>query len=140
MSDTGSRISTDIDFTRVGKHQSHLRVPVSTNISAYGTVPIPITVIKHGKGPTILITGGVHGDEYEGPIALVKLAQRLTPAVVQGRVVLVPALNLPAVLAGARLSPMDGLNLNRVFPGDPNGSVTSMIAHYVSTELIPMAD
>jgi N-alpha-acetyl-L-2,4-diaminobutyrate deacetylase len=140
MSSTESRISTDVDFARDGKQQGHLRVPVSTNISAYGTVPIPITQVKRGKGPTILITGGVHGDEYEGPIALTKLARRLTPAMVRGRVVLVPALNLPAALAGTRLSPMDGLNLNRVFPGEPNGSITAMIAHYVTTVLIPMAD
>ena len=140
MSRTGSRISTDIDFTKDGKHQSYLRVPVSTNSSAYGTVPIPITVVKRGQGPTVLITGGVHGDEYEGPIALLKLARRLTPGMVRGRVILVPALNLPAALAGTRLSPLDGLNLNRVFPGEPNGSITSMIAHYVSTVLIPMAD
>ena len=103
-------------------------------------MPIPITVVKRGQGPTILITGGVHGDEYEGPIALSKLARRLTPTMVKGRVVLVPALNLPAALAGTRLSPLDGLNLNRVFPGEPNGSITSMIAHYVSTVLIPMTD
>jgi N-alpha-acetyl-L-2,4-diaminobutyrate deacetylase len=140
MSTTGSRISTDIDFTKDGKHESYLRVPVSTNSSAYGTVPIPITVVKHGRGPTILLTGGVHGDEYEGPITLSKLARRLRPGMVQGRIVLVPALNLPAALAGTRLSPMDGLNLNRVFPGEPNGSITSMIAHYISTVLIPMAD
>ena len=140
MSSTGSRISTDIDFTQDGKHQSYLRVPVSTNSSAYGTVPIPITVVKWGQGPTVLLTGGVHGDEYEGPIALLKLARRLTPGMVRGRVILVPALNLPAALAGTRLSPLDGLNLNRVFPGEPNGSITSMIAHYVSTVLIPMAD
>src|SRR6516164_7540475 len=140
MSSTGSRISTDIDFTKDGKHQSYLRMPVPTNSSADGTVPIPITVVKRGQGPTILITGGVHGDEYEGPIALLKLARRLTPGTVRGRVILVPALNLPAALAGTRLSPLDGLNLNRVFPGEPNGSITSMIAHYVSTVLIPMAD
>ena len=140
MSSTGSRISTDIDFTKDGKHQSYLWVPVSTNSSAYGTVPIPITVVKRGQGPTVLITGGVHGDEYEGPIALLKLARRLTPGTVRGRVILVPALNLPAALAGTRLSPLDGRNLNRVFPGEPNGSITSMIAHYVSTVLIPMAD
>jgi N-alpha-acetyl-L-2,4-diaminobutyrate deacetylase len=140
MLTSASRISTDIDFTMDGKHSSYLRVPNSTNVSAYGTVLIPITVIKHGRGPTILITGGVHGDEYEGPITLSKLARWLTPEMVQGRVVLVPALNLPAALAGTRLSPIDGLNLNRVFPGDPNGPLTSMIAHYVSTVLIPTAD
>jgi predicted deacylase len=105
MPSTASRIGTDIDFTKDGKHRSYLRVPASTNSSAYGTVPIPITVVKRGQGLTILITGGVHGDEYEGPIAL-KLARRLTSAIVRGRVVLVPALNLPAVLAGTRLSPL----------------------------------
>ncbi len=140
MTTTESRIGTDIDFDKDGKQQSYLRVPISTNSSAYGTVGIPITAVKQGKGPTILITGGVHGDEYEGPIALSKLARRLTPSMVQGRVLLVPALNLPAALAGTRLSPMDGLNLNRVFPGEANGSITAMIAHYVSTVLIPMAD
>jgi len=140
MSGTGSRIRTDIDFTRDGKHQSYLHVPVSTNRSAYGTVSIPITMVKHGHGPTILITGGVHGDEYEGPITLSKLAHSLEPEMLRGRIVLVPTLNLPAALAGTRLSPMDGLNLNRVFPGEPNRTITSMIAHYVSTVLIPMAD
>jgi N2-acetyl-L-2,4-diaminobutanoate deacetylase len=117
-----------------------LRAPSSTNLSAYGTVLIPITVIKHGKGPTMLLTGGVHGDEYEGPIVLSKLARNLDPSRIQGRLILVPALNLPAVMAGARLSPIDGQNLNRVFPGDANGLLTSMIAHYVSSVLIPMAD
>jgi N-alpha-acetyl-L-2,4-diaminobutyrate deacetylase len=115
-------------------------VPHSTNSSGYGTVLIPVTVVKHGRGPTILVTGGVHGDEYEGPVTLSKLSRRLKPGMVRGRIVLVPALNLPAALAGTRLSPVDGLNLNRVFPGDPNGPITSMIAHYVSTVLIPMAD
>ena len=75
MTTTESRIGTDIDFDKDGKQQSYLRVPISTNSSAYGTVPIPITAVKQGKGPTILITGGVHGDEYEGPIALSKLAR-----------------------------------------------------------------
>ena len=59
MSRSGSRIRTDIDFTKDGKHQFYLRIPVSTNNSAYGTMPIPIAVVKRGQGPTILITGGV---------------------------------------------------------------------------------
>jgi ectoine utilization protein EutE len=137
---TESRILSDIDFEKDGRQSSFLRAPSSTNASAYGTVLIPITVIKHGAGPTMLITGGVHGDEYEAPITLSKLARRLDPAQIRGRIILVPALNLPAVMAGTRLSPLDGHNLNRVFPGDANGSLTSMIAHYVGSVLIPMAD
>ena len=140
MTDAPSRIATDIDFDRDGKQASFLRAPSSTNRSAYGAVPIPITVIKNGRGPTLLMTGAVHGDEYEGPIALAKLARSLQPDAVSGRLILLPALNPPALLAGARLSPVDGLNLNRVFPGAADGSLTSTIAHYVSTVLIPLAD
>jgi len=135
-----SRISTEIDFEKNGKQVGHLAVPSSTNESAYGIVPIPITVIKNGKGPTMFLSGGVHGDEYEGPVALMKLAAKLTPAKIQGRVIILPAMNLPAVLAGQRCSPVDGLNMNRVFPGERNGSITLQIAHYVSNVLLPLTD
>lgn len=135
-----SRVSTDIDFDREGKQTSVLRVPNSVNDSAYGTIPIPITVIKGGSGPTMFFTGGVHGDEYEGPLALIDLARQLSATDVKGRVIIIPCLNLPAALAGDRLSPIDNLNLNRVFPGDRNGTVSLMIAHYVATVVLPLTD
>ena len=69
-----------------------------------------------------------------------KLARSLEPGDIGGRVIIIPALNLPAVTAGTRNSPIDGLNMNRVFPGARDGGVTSMIAHYVSRELLPLAD
>src|SRR5512135_2579516 len=111
---TASRLVTDIDFDRDGKQVSYLRAPSSTNQSAYGTVLIPLVVIRNGDGPTLLLTGAVHGDEYEGPVALARLARTLTPESIRGRIVILPALNLPALVAGTRLSPVDGLNLNRV--------------------------
>lgn len=135
-----SRVTTTIDFDKDGKQVSFLAIPISTDDSAYGTVTVPITVIKNGQGPTIYLSGGVHGDEFEGPIALMKLVRRLEANDVQGRLIITPCLNLPAVMAGKRCSPMDGLNLNRVFPGDPNGSVTEVIAHYVSSVLLPICD
>ena len=135
-----SRVATNIDFDKDGKQVSYLGIPISTDESAYGTVTVPITVIKNGSGPTIYLSGGVHGDEFEGPIALMKLVRKLEPQEVQGRVIITPCLNLPAVLAGKRCSPIDGLNLNRGFPGDANGSVTMMIAHYVSSVLLPLCD
>ena len=135
-----SRVATNIDYDRDGKQVSYLGVPISTNESAYGTVPVPITVIRNGTGPTVYLSGGVHGDEFEGPIALMKLARELEAAEVQGRIIITPCLNLPAVLAGKRCSPIDGLNLNRVFPGDADGSATLVIAHYVSTVLLPLCD
>lgn len=135
-----SRVTTTIDYEKDGKQVSYLAVPISTDESAYGTVPIPITVIKNGAGPTIYMSGGVHGDEFEGPVALMKLARKLEPSDVQGRIIITPCLNLPACLSGRRCSPLDGLNLNRVFPGDVNGSVTMTIAHYVCSVLLPLCD
>ena len=133
-------IRCDLDFEAEGKQVGYLGVPKSTNDSAYGTVTIPITVIKNLDGPTLSFTGGVHGDEYEGPVALMKLARTLQPEEIRGRVIIIPCLNIPAVLAGLRCSPIDGLNLNRVFPGRHDGSVTETIAHYIASELVPLSD
>ena len=135
-----SRISTDVDYDKAGKQVSFLAVPNSTNESAYGTVTIPIAVLKNGAGPTMLLTGGVHGDEYEGPVTLMKLARQLNAEQIQGRIIIIPCLNLPALMAGDRCSPIDGLNLNRVFPGHWDGTITQMIAHYVCDVLLPMID
>lgn len=140
MAKSASRIKTDINYDRAGKQVSYLRAPSSTNESAYGTVAIPITVIKGGEGPTVFLTGGVHGDEYEGPLALIRVARKLRPDEINGRVIIVPCLNLPAVQVAQRLSPIDNLNLNRVFPGSRDGSLSLVIAHYVSTVLLPMTD
>ena len=81
--------------------------------AALAGTTIPITVIKNGDGPTALLVGGNHGGEYEGPVALLKLTQELRADDIQGRVIILPALNLPAVLAGQRVSPVDGLDMNR---------------------------
>ena len=125
------RITTRIDFEAEGRQLGHLDVPHSSNDSAWGALRVPIAVIGHGRGPTLLFTGGNHGDEYEGPIALLKLARELAPETIEGRLILLPALNLPAVLAGTRVSPIDQINMNRAFPGDPRGTPTLMIADYL---------
>jgi len=135
-----TRIWTDVDFDRDGKQITCLRLPFSSDRSAYGTIPIPIVCIRNGKGPTALLVAGNHGDEYEGQVALGKLARQLDARELCGRIIILPALNYPAVDAGRRLSPLDQGNLNRMFPGDANGSPTQMIAHYVSKVLLPLAD
>jgi N-alpha-acetyl-L-2,4-diaminobutyrate deacetylase len=135
-----TQVATDIGYEKSGKQQGYLRTPYSHNNAAWANLLIPITVVKSGEGPTLLALGGTHGDEYEGPVALMKLARDLRPEEIHGRVIIIPALNLPAVRAGTRLSPIDGVNLNRAFPGKYNGSITEMIAHYVTTVLFPLAD
>ncbi len=133
-------IHPDIPFDRDGAHHGHLRLPYSRDDSAWGSVMIPVSVIRNGAGPTALFVAGNHGDEYEGLIALHELAATLDPATIRGRVIILPALNMPAVAAARRTSPIDGGNLNRAFPGRPDGSVTEKIAHYVARVLVPMAD
>jgi len=112
----------------------------STDKSAWQSVRLPIHCLNGSAGPTTLILGGMHGDEYEGPVAIDALAQAVDTNALVGRLVLLPALNLPAVMAGTRLTPDDGLNLNRVFPGDPLGSLTQRIAHWLSETMIPLSD
>jgi predicted deacylase len=133
-------ITTQIDLSRQGKQQGYLQVPYSHNLGGWANVMIPMTVITRGSGPTVLALGGNHGDEYQGQVAIMKLAQRISEGEIQGRLILIPSLNFPAALAATRLSPIDGMNLNRAFPGDAHGSVTSQIAHYLTHELFPISD
>lgn len=135
-----SPIAPSVDFSAQGVQHGVLRLPHSSNESAWGSIVIPIAVIANGAGPTALLFGGNHGDEYEGPIALFDLARTLDPKTVEGRVIIVPALNWPAFRAGTRISPIDGVNLNRAFPGDPRGGPTAKIADYVTRHLLPLAD
>ena len=135
-----SRVIVDVDLMAPGRQDGHLRVPHAHNDSAWGVVAIPITVIVGGDGPTLLLTGGVHGDEYEGPITLIELLQELKGDAIRGRLIVIPALHLPAARAGTRLSPIDGRDINRSFPGDPAGSFAQVLAHWVAEVLLPLCD
>lgn len=135
-----SPIVPTVDFDADGVQHGFLRLPYSRDDSAWGSVMIPISVAKRGDGPTALVTGGVHGDEYEGPIALFELARLIRSEEVSGRVIIVPAMNYPAFRAGTRTSPIDKGNLNRLFPGRPDGTVTEKIADFVQRYLLPISD
>jgi predicted deacylase len=143
MTDQGlgrTHIWTEVEFGRSGKQIGFLHVPHSVSRSAYGNINIPIALVARGEGPTVLLMAGNHGDEYEGQITLVRLVRDLEASDVCGRVIIMPAANLPAALASSRVSPVDGGNLNRAFPGDPDGSPTSQIAYYIDGVLLPMSD
>ncbi len=135
-----SPITATVDFARDGVQHGHLRLPYSRDDSAWGSVIIPVAVIRRGEGPTALMTGANHGDEYEGPVALFDLARSLRAEEVSGRVIIVPGMNFPAFRAGTRTSPIDKGNLNRSFPGRPDGTPTEKIADYFTTRLLPLAD
>lgn len=135
-----SRVWSDVDLDARGKRAGYLQVPWSVTRSAYGNVAIPVVVIRGGDGPSALLMGGVHGDEYEAQIAFCRLARELRPGHLQGRVIILPSTNLPAALAGARVSPLDQRNLNRCFPGDPDGGPTEQIAFFIDDVLLPQTD
>ena len=135
-----SPISATVDFEKDGIQHGFLKLPHSHDASAWGSIVIPITVAKNGKGPTILFTGANHGDEYEGPVALFDLANQIKAEDISGRVIIIPGMNYPAFQAGKRTSPIDGGNMNRVFPGNPEGTFTEKIADYFNRTLLPLAD
>ena len=133
-------IHANVDYERPGKQLGHLHVPYSYNLGGWANLMVPVMVLNNGPGRTALVMAGNHGDEYPGQVAILKLMRALEPERIRGRVILIPALNVPASKAATRLSPLDGRNLNRSFPGRADGSVTEMIAHYLTTELFPRAD
>ncbi|MGO4407550.1 succinylglutamate desuccinylase/aspartoacylase family protein [Bosea sp. RAF48] len=99
-----------------------------------------ICCINNGAGASVLLLGGIHGDEYEAQIVLRRLAERLTPADVTGRVIIIPSLNFPAAQKGKRLSPFDGQNMNRCFPGKDDGTPTERLCAFVTRRLFPAVD
>jgi predicted deacylase len=135
-----TQIRTTVDFEKSGKQVGWLHVPHSVTRSAYGVIPVPIAVLRNGEGPAILLTAGTHGDEYEGQVVMTRLVQELAPDAIRGLLIIMPALNTPAAIAGTRVSPLDEGNLNRAFPGDPDGGPTWKIADYVHNHLVPIVD
>lgn len=140
LSSLAGNAFTDIDFDGKGRQLGFINVPHSPHSDAWGVTQVPICVIANGTGPTVVIEGGNHGDEYEGPIVIGELARELDPGAIQGRLILMPANNVHAVRAATRTSPVDGLNFNRVWPGDAMGSITEQIAAYMTHRIFPMAD
>lgn len=135
---TSTFITVDLD--KSGKQIGFIMIPHSPHDDAWGVTRIPVCVIANGKGPTVILEAGNHGDEYEGQITICELIRELDPAQIQGRLILMPANNVHAVVAGTRTSPVDGLNFNRTFPGDPRGSITQQISGYIADHIYPIGN
>jgi len=128
----------DIDFDLPGKH--HYQVAFHLD-GTWGYSLVPLTVIngKRGTNPNgVICFGGTHGNEYEGQVGLKRLAFDVDPEQMAGRLVLMPQLSESACVSGTRTSPLDGVNMNRAFPGNPRGTVSSRIANFVKTCIFPL--
>ncbi|WP_327667539.1 succinylglutamate desuccinylase/aspartoacylase family protein [Streptomyces sp. NBC_00485] len=106
------------------------------------TAEVPLILVNGSRpGPRIVITGGVHGGEFIGVDAATRLAGLLEPDDVAGQLVICPVANPPAVYGGRlNVSPLDGVNINRVFPGDKDGGPTDRMAAWLFEHLIDGAD
>ncbi len=88
----------------------------------------------------MVVSGGVHGDEYEGPRAIQIMWRELDPTQLRGIFLGVPVVNVPAFEVGKRESPVDGLNMNRIFPGRPDGFISERIAYHFIHDVVFKAD
>jgi predicted deacylase len=103
---------------------------------------LPMWLINGASdGPTLVVTAGVHAAEYASIAAALDLGRSLDAHHLRGRVIVVPVMNLPSFTARSiYVNPLDGKNLNRVFPGDPDGSASQQLAHWVFHNIIARAD
>lgn len=103
--------------------------------------PIPVLFVHGAKpGKTLVVIAGIHGDEYEGVRAIFDLYAELDPSVLSGSVLALPVANPPAFWKGTRLSPLDGANLARTFPGVRNGQPSEVLAYWIGEAIIAHAD
>jgi N-alpha-acetyl-L-2,4-diaminobutyrate deacetylase len=128
-----------VDLDAAGKQFGRLEVPRSTNTSGWSHLFVPIVIISSGDGPTVLVLGGVHGDEPEGQVAALNLVRETMPSDVSGRLVVIPCASPDASAANTRLWP-SGANFNRSFPGSPDGAVDAQLADFLTRFLIAEAD
>ncbi len=132
-------VQCTVDLGITGKQVGRLEIPRSTNTGGWSHLFIPIATVGSGEGPTVLVLGGNHGDEYEGQIAGLKLIRQLQPEQVHGRVIIIPCLSPEASRAGTRLWP-SGANFNRSFPGRSDGPPNELLADFLTHVLIPLSD
>ncbi len=116
-------------------NKRYFKIPV---MSKKDSTFIPVTIFHGSKpGPVLGITAGIHGYEYPPILAAQQLNQKIDPKQLSGTIILVQIANVPAFLGRSPfINPLDRKNLNRSFPGDPQGSITQRMAHIITTEVI----
>jgi len=134
------------DFFIIGD----MRIPPGEMRSGYLSVPekngvrtsVPFTVINGSKkGKVLALVAGVHGYEYPPILALYRLKKMINPGSLSGTLVLIHIANLPAFQKRIiYYNPYDWKNLNRVFPGDPQGTISQRIAFVLKKEVIEKCD
>jgi predicted deacylase len=132
---------SEIHFEAPGKCHYYVAFHLD---SSWGYSLVPLTVINGlrrrggtSQPPGVAVFGGTHGNEWEGQVAVKRLCRDLDPAEIWGQVILIPQLSESACVANQRISPLDGVNMNRAFPGSARGTVSYRIANFVKASIFP---
>jgi predicted deacylase len=136
---TEPAVSCTIDLAAPGKQVGRLQYPKISNTGGWAYSFVPIATIANGDGPTVLVSGGNHGDEYEGQVAAMRLVQEIDATQVTGRIVVIPVISTLASKGNTRMWPSQA-NFNRSFPGRPDGPPNEQLADYFTRVLFPMSD
>jgi predicted deacylase len=121
-----------------GSYSRVIEIPAASDAGA----EIPVTIIRGARpGPVLALIAGNHGYEYPPILALQELGSQIDPAALAGALILVHVANMPSFLGRTvYFSPIDGKNLNRVYPGRQDGTVSERIAYAITNEVIEKAD
>ena len=103
---------------------------------------IPVIVVNGSKpGPTLALVAGAHGTEYASIIALMKLAEVSDPSLLSGTLIVVPLLNVASFLQKVpHVNPVDGKNMNRLYPGKPDGTQTERVLWAINKQVLEKCD
>ena len=122
---------------------------LSVGETAVAAVQLPVAILNGPKpGPTLCISGGVHGFEYSSIVAVIRIVKDTDPATLSGTLVAVPVVNMSGFEArgpGGGISsfvqcPIDAVNINRIMPGNPDGSMAYQIAAAFMSRVVSKAD
>lgn len=129
----------EIELAVTGKQHLSLRLTFERD-GQEAELLLPLVVVNRGRGPSVLVAGGTHGDEFEGQITVSKLCREIDPESVHGTLILLPLHNVLACHAGTRLTPGDNSDLNRLYGGRPGNGPAHAIARFVESVLLPRID
>ena len=106
-------------------------------LPSHSPIDLHITVARSEiEGPTLLLSGGMHGDEVNGTEIVRRIIEKDQHIPRVGTVICIPIINMFGFIHFSRYVP-DGKDVNRSFPGNKNGSLAARVAHYLTNEIIP---
>jgi predicted deacylase len=122
------------------KSINKLRPKFTTHADGSDAVLFMHELVGEEDGPTVGISGSIHGNENAGSQAILELFRAIKDMPLKGRILLLPVANPRAFAVNHRFTPLDELNLNREFPGNPAGNYTQQLAYAIAGQFLDKID